>query len=65
MVAFLLRRPVDGRVKRGHQQAGVQYGSGPCFLYSQVDHGLLAHLSIHQKRQLDESCRYDVRADRL
>ena len=24
----LLRRPVDGRVKRDHQQAGVQYGSG-------------------------------------
>ena len=28
----VLRRPVDGRVKRGHQQAGVQYDSGTCFL---------------------------------
>ena len=42
----LLRRPVDGRVKRGHQQAGVQYGSGPCFLYLLLDRGLLLTYSF-------------------
>ena len=42
----------------------VQYGSGPCFLQPWS----LAHLLIrvyHHERQLDGSCRYDVRADRL
>ena len=62
-----LRRPVDGRVERGHQHVGVHYGSGLCSLCSLVDRGLLAHLSIrvhHQERQLDGFCRYDILGDR-
>ena len=33
-------------VKRGHQQAGGQYGSGPCFLYSLLDRVLLLTYSF-------------------
>ena len=38
-----------GRVllrRRGHQQAGAQYGSGPCFLYLPLDRGLLPTYSF-------------------
>ena len=55
----LFRRPVGGRVKRGHHQAGVQYGSGPCFLFLLLDRGLLLTYSFvfhYQERVLSLRC---------